>query len=66
MGDHDRERIVVTDDRRGGSGGTTVAVVLAIIALLVVLFLIFGRGWIGGGGEDIKADVDISAPAEGS
>ena len=47
----------------GGGGGTILAVVL-LLALIVVLFLVFGRGLIGGGGTDkIKADVKIDTPA---
>lgn len=67
MAEHEKERVVYTDGGRR-SGGSTVAIVLGIIALLVVLFLLFGRGMIGGGGDatDIKADVDVSAPAEGT
>ena len=39
---------------------------MLLIALLVVLFLLFGRGLLSGGGtEEIKADVDISAPGGG-
>lgn len=63
MAERERETVVVADtDRRGGGG--TLAAVLAIIALLIVLFLIFGKGLISGGETtDIKADVDIAAPA---
>ena len=63
MAERERETIVAGDSGRG-SGGTVVAIV-AVIALLVVLFLVFGKGLIGGGTEEIKADVDISAPSGG-
>ncbi|TFI57474.1 hypothetical protein E2493_14795 [Sphingomonas parva] len=64
MAERERETVVVGDSGRGG-GGTIVAVI-AVIALLVVLFLVFGRGLIGGGEtKEIKADVDISAPSGG-
>lgn len=66
MAEHEKERVVYTDGGRRG-GGSTLAIVLGIIALLVVLFLLFGRGMIGGGETtDIKADIDVSAPAEGA
>ena len=62
MAERERETIVTTD--RGGGGGTLLAVVL-LIAVLVVLFLMFGRGLIGGGTEKIEADVSIDTPAPG-
>ena len=66
MAEHEKERVVYTEGSRS-SGGSTIAIILGIIALLVVLFLLFGRGMIGGGETtDIKADVDVSAPAEGT
>ena len=65
MAERETERVVVADSGGRGGGGTVVAVV-AIIALLVVLFLVFGRGLIGGTDtKEIKADVDISAPTDG-
>lgn len=60
MAERERETIVTTDG--GGGGGTILAVVL-LIALLVVLFLVFGRGLIGGETEKIEADVKIDTPA---
>ena len=64
MAERERETVVVADTGRRGGGGTVVAI-LAVIALLVVLFLLFGRGLIGGETKEIKADVDISAPTGG-
>ncbi len=64
MVERERETIITTDGggRRGG-GGTLLAVVL-LIALLVVLFLLFGRDLMSGGEvTDIKADINIDAPA---
>lgn len=67
MAEHEKERVIYTDDGGRRGGGSTLAIVLGIIALLVVLFLLFGRDMIGGGETtDIKADVDVSAPAEGT
>jgi hypothetical protein len=60
MAEREKETIVTTDS--GGGGGTILAVVL-LIAVLVVLFLLFGRGLIGGGTEKIDADVSIDTPA---
>lgn len=45
---------------RGGGGGTILAVLL-LVAALVVLFLVFGRGLIGGG-DDLNVNVDVKAP----
>jgi hypothetical protein len=63
MADRERETIVTTDG--GGGGGTILAVVL-LIAVLVVLFLLFGRGLLGGADDatDINADVKIETPAK--
>jgi hypothetical protein len=65
------EEKVVHEHRevRGGGGGTTVVAVVLLVALLVVLFLVFGRGLIGGGAvdgvTDIQADVNIDTPVGG-
>ena len=55
-----RTTVVSTGGDRGG-GGTLLAVVL-LIALLVVLFLVFGRGLIGGAAEEVDVKVDVEAP----
>ncbi len=66
MVERERETIVTTDAEPRGSGGTLLAVVL-LIALLVVLFLLFGRGLLGGGEtEKIDADIKIDTPAKGN
>ena len=61
MVEREKETIVTTTD--GGGGGTILAVVL-LIAVLVVLFLMFGRGLLGGGdgATDINADVKVETP----
>jgi hypothetical protein len=66
MGDHDRERetTVVHTDGGGGGSGTLIAVVL-LIAVLALLFYLFGGQLMGDDTTDIKADVDVSAPATG-
>ena len=61
MAERERETIVATDG--GGGGGTVVAIVL-LLAVVVILFLVFGRGLIGGGDSDIKADVKIETPKQ--
>ena len=53
--------VVSTGGDRGGGGGTLLAVVL-LVAALVVLFLLFGRGLIGGAGDDLNVNVDVKAP----
>lgn len=52
--------VVSTGGDRGG-GGTIVAVLVLIVAL-IVLFLLFGRGLIGGAAESTDVKVDIEAP----
>lgn len=52
--------VVSTGGDRGG-GGTLLAVVL-LIAALIVLFLVFGRGLIGGSADDLNVNVDVKAP----
>ena len=65
MAEHERETVIVNDGGRRGGGGTAI-VAIVVIALLVVLFLIFGKGLMGGDGTtDVKADVDICAPKTG-
>jgi hypothetical protein len=59
----EKETIVHTDGG-GGGGGVIVAVVL-LIAVVVVLFLVFGRGLLGGQTDKIDADVKIDTPAPG-
>lgn len=55
------EKEVIVTSGGGGGGGTIIAVVL-LIAVLVVLFLVFGRGLIGGT-RNINADVKIETPS---
>ena len=61
MAEREKETIVHTDG--GGGGGGTILAVVLLIAVLVVLFLLFGRGLIGGGTEKVEADVKIDTPA---
>ena len=63
MAERERETIVTTDG--GGGGGGMVLAIVLLIALIVVLFLVFGRGLMGGGTEKIEADVKIDTPAPG-
>lgn len=63
MAERERETIVTTDG--GGRGGGTLLAVVLLIALIVVLFLVFGRGMIGGGTEEIDADIKVDTPATG-
>ena len=61
MAERERETIVTTDG--GGGGGGMILAIVLLIALIVVLFLVFGRGLIGGGEtEKIEADVKIDTP----
>ena len=61
MAERERETIVTTDG--GGGGGGMILAIVLLIALIVVLFLVFGRGLIGGGTtEKIEADVKIDTP----
>ena len=46
MAERERETIVTTDG--GGGGGGMILAIVLLIALIVVLFLVFGRGLIGG------------------
>jgi hypothetical protein len=52
--------VVSTGGERGG-GGTLLAVLVLIVAL-VVLFLLFGRGLIGGAADSTEIKVDMEAP----
>ncbi|HEX8194365.1 MAG TPA: hypothetical protein VF552_15845 [Allosphingosinicella sp.] len=52
--------VVSTGGDRGG-GGTLIAVLVLIVAL-VVLFLLFGRGLIGGASEATDVKVNIETP----
>jgi hypothetical protein len=49
----------VVDTGGGGGGGGTIVAVLVLIVGLVVLFLMFGRGLIGG---DHDVNVNVKAP----
>ena len=60
MAEREKETIITTD---GGGGGTTILAVVLLLAVLVVLFLVFGRGLIGGSTDKIDADVSIDTPA---
>ena len=62
MAEREKETIVTTDGGGGGMG--VVAVLLLIVAIAVILFLVFGRGMLGGGTEKIDADVKIDTPAK--
>ena len=53
--------VVSTGGDRGGGGGTVLAVLLLVVAV-VVLFLVFGRGLLGGAGDDLNVNVDVKAP----
>jgi hypothetical protein len=48
------------DDGGGGSTGV-VAVLVIFVIIIVALFLVFGRGLLGGGTK--KVDVNVTAPA---
>jgi uncharacterized membrane protein len=63
MAEREKETIVTTDGGGGGGIGM-VAVLLLIVALAVILFLVFGRGMLGGSTQKIDADVKIDAPAK--
>jgi predicted metalloprotease len=52
--------VVSTGGDRGGGGGTIIAVLVLIVAV-IVLFLMFGRGLIGGS-EKTDINVDIKTP----
>lgn len=61
MAEREKETIVHTDG--GGGGGGTILAVVLLLVVIVVLFLVFGRGLLGGGTEKIEADVKIDTPA---
>ena len=63
MADREKE-VIVTSDGGGGGGMGVVAVLLLIVALAVILFLVFGRGMLGGGTQKVDADVKIDTPAK--
>lgn len=63
MAEHEKE-VIVTEGGGGSGAGMIVGVVL-VLAVIVVLFLVFGRGLLGGDGtKDIKADIKIDTPAK--
>lgn len=66
MAEHEKE-VIVTDGGGGGGGagaGMIIGIVL-VLAVIVVLFLVFGRGLLGGSGtKDINADIKIDTPAK--
>ena len=64
MAEREKETIITPDG--GGGGGTTILAVVLLLAVLVVLFLVFGRGLIGGSTDKIEADVSIDTPAPDS
>jgi uncharacterized membrane protein len=63
MAEREKETIITTDG--GGGGGGAILAVVLLIAVLVVLFLLFGRGMLGGADDatDINADVKVEAPS---
>ena len=62
MADEPEREVIVTND--GGGGGGTLVAVLLLIVVVVVLFLVFGRGLLGGGTEKIEADVKVDTPTQ--
>lgn len=53
----------VVDAGGGGGGGGTLIAVLVLIVGLVVLFLLFGRGLLGGRDVDVNVNVpDVNLP----
>jgi uncharacterized membrane protein YdfJ with MMPL/SSD domain len=60
MAERETEKIIYTDGG-GRGGGATAAIVLLVVAILVILFLVFGRGLLGGSTtKTINADVHVS------
>lgn len=63
MAERERE-VIVTEGGRGTGSGMIIGIVL-VLAVIVVLFLVFGRGLLGGDGtKDINADIKIDTPAK--
>ena len=62
MADEPEREVIVTNG--GGGGGGTLVAVLLLIVVVVVLFLVFGRGLLGGGTEKIEADVKVDTPTQ--
>ena len=63
MADEPEREVIVTGDGGGGGGGVLIAVILLIV-VVVVLFLMFGRGMLGGNTEKIDADVKVDTPSK--
>jgi predicted metalloprotease len=64
MAEREKEVIVTSDGGGGGGAGMIIGVVL-VLAVIVILFLVFGRGLLGGSGtKDINADIKIDTPAK--
>jgi hypothetical protein len=57
----ERQTTVVSTGGDRGGGGTLLAVLLLLVAI-VVLFLLFGRGLLGGAGDELNVNVDVKAP----
>lgn len=57
----ERHTTVVTGGGDRGGGGTLLAVLLLVVAL-VVLFLLFGRGLIGGAADKTEIDLKVETP----
>ena len=62
MADEPEREVIVTNG--GGGGGGTLVAVLLLIVVVVVLFLVFGRGLLGGGTDKIEADVKVDTPSQ--
>ena len=60
----EREKDVIVTNGGGGGGMGMAAILLLIVALAVILFLVFGRGMLGGGTQKIDADVKVETPAK--
>jgi hypothetical protein len=63
MADEPEREVIVTGDGGGGGGGVLIAVILLVV-VVVVLFLMFGRGMLGGNTEKIDADVKVDTPSK--
>jgi len=64
MADREREVIVTNDGGRGGGGAGMIIGVVLVLAVVVVLFLVFGRGLLGGGDKDINVKIDTPATTQ--